>query len=189
MNRVTIVGDFNEAQGRSQLASACSADRGPDLPYRLCVGVMLLRADRRIWIGRRQPKWINDKSSYIWQMPQGGINSDEPASDAARRELREETGVTRVEILAEIPRWITYDLPDELIGIALKGRFRGQRQRWFAMRFLGDDSEISTLPQGGLKPEFDAWNWATPAEVLQLAFPFRRPTYETILREFAALLQ
>src|SRR5262245_3305441 len=123
----------------------------PDLPYRICVGVMLLNPRREIWIGRRQPRWITDKTAYVWQMPQGGLLPDEPVLDAAHRELLEETGVSTVEVIAESPRWLTYDLPPHLVGVALKGRYRGQRQRWFAMRFLGEDHEVQIEPQTGAK--------------------------------------
>ena len=113
-----------------------------------------------MWVGRRRPKWAGDGSAHIWQMPQGGISAGEGARAAALRELEEETGVASVELLAEAPGWFTYDLPEELLGIALKGRYRGQRQKWFAMRFVGDESEIDIAPRNGHKAEFDAWRWA-----------------------------
>lgn len=157
------------------------------LPYRPCVGIMLLNAEGRIWVGRRLPKWAGDKAAYIWQMPQGGIEKYEPPRLAALRELREETGVSKVEILAEHREWLTYDLPDELLGIALKGKYRGQRQRWFAMRFLGDDSEVEITPRDGHKAEFDAWRWASLEELPDLIVPFKRGIYETVTRDFAYL--
>jgi putative (di)nucleoside polyphosphate hydrolase len=164
------------------------ARRQPDLPYRICVGVMLLNPERKIWIGRRQPRWVADKSAFIWQMPQGGICPNEAIPDAAKRELLEETGVSSVETVGEIPEWLTYDLPPHLLGVALKGRYRGQRQRWLAMRYLGGQEEIQIEPRNGVKAEFDAWQWASPREVLELALPFKREVYESVLRGFAHLL-
>ena len=121
---------------------------------------MLLNAEGKVWVGRRKPKWAGDHAAHIWQMPQGGIEKFEPPRIAALRELREETGVTSVEIIGEHPDWLTYELPEALLGIALKGRYRGQRQKWFAMRFLGDDSEIDISARDGLKAEFESWRWA-----------------------------
>lgn len=157
----------------------------PDLPYRPCVGIMLLNADGKVWVGRRLPKWAGDKAAHIWQMPQGGIEKFEPPRLAALRELQEETAVTKVEILAEYPDWLTYDLPDDLLGIALKGKYRGQRQRWFAMRFLGTDDDIDISARDGRKAEFDAWRWVSIEELPDLIISFKRGIYETIVRDFA----
>jgi putative (di)nucleoside polyphosphate hydrolase len=163
-------------------------DSGPDLPYRLSVGIMLLNCSGLVWLGRRQPKWLEDRSQFIWQMPQGGIQPDEAPREAALRELREETGFDRVEVLAEYPLWLTYDLPQYLIGIALKGRFRGQRQRWFCMRFAGADRDIST-DRPGLKREFDDWRWAGTDEVLARAPVFKRGIYGQVISAFADWLE
>jgi putative (di)nucleoside polyphosphate hydrolase len=149
---------------------------------------MLLNRSGRVWLGRRQPRWLEDRSQFIWQMPQGGIQPDELPREAALRELREETGVARVEVLAECPLWLTYELPQDLIGIALKGRFRGQRQRWFCMRFAGADRDIST-DRPGVKREFDAWRWAETDEVLALAPVFKRGIYEQVISAFAHWLE
>ena len=108
------------------------------------------------------------------------------AAAAALRELEEETGVTSVKLLAEAPGWLSYDLPDELLGIALKGRYRGQRQKWFAMRFEGDDAEIDIAPRRGHKAEFDAWRWAAAAELPRLIVPFKRQVYADVVAAFAA---
>lgn len=121
-------------------------------------------------------------------MPQGGIEKYEPPRIAAFRELREETGITNVEVLAEHPDWLTFELPDDLMGVALKGRYRGQRQKWFAMRFHGDDREIDIGPKDGHKSEFEAWRWAPVASVPRLVVPFKRPLYESVTSSFAHLI-
>jgi putative (di)nucleoside polyphosphate hydrolase len=157
-----------------------------DLPYRPCVGIMLISRRGLVWVGRRRPKWAGDGFAHIWQMPQGGITAGESAADAALRELEEETGVTSVKLLAEAPGWFSYDLPDELLGIALKGRYRGQRQKWFAMRFEGDDAEIDIAPRRGHKAEFDAWRWADAAELPRLIVPFKRQVYADVVAAFGA---
>lgn len=160
----------------------------PDLPYRSGVGIMLLNKDGRVWTGRRLAKWMGDKSAHIWQMPQGGLSKGEEPIEAAYRELKEETGVTSADIIAEIPQWLTYDLPEPLVGVALKGKYRGQRQRWFAMRFWGDDSEIDIQPRVG-KAEFDRWRWREMDELPELIVPFKRPIYQTVVERFAYLAQ
>jgi putative (di)nucleoside polyphosphate hydrolase len=159
-----------------------------DLPYRPCVGIMLINRGGLVWIGRRRPKWAGDGSAYIWQMPQGGISIGEDERAAALRELEEETGVHSVEVVAEAPRWLSYDLPEELLGVALKGRYRGQRQRWFAMRFTGDEAEIDISARGGHKAEFDAWRWAPVSELPQLIVPFKRQIYQDVVATFAPLV-
>lgn len=171
-----------------QHANATETKTNESLPYRESVGIMLLNPAGRVWTGRRLPKWVGDKSAFIWQMPQGGIDKGEALRDAAYRELREETGITSAEIVAEIPQWLTYDLPEPLLGVALKGKYRGQRQRWFAMRFWGDDSEIDIQPREG-KAEFDRWRWRDMAELPDLIVSFKRPVYQTVVERFAYLAQ
>jgi putative (di)nucleoside polyphosphate hydrolase len=169
------------------LVSAQSA--ALELPYRACVGIMLINGEGLVWIGRRRPKWVGDKSGFIWQMPQGGINAGEEPQAAALRELEEETGVRSVEVLAEAPEWLSYDLPSDLMGVALKGRYRGQRQKWFAMRFTGAESEVDITARGGHKAEFEGWRWAPAGELMELIVPFKRQIYRDVAAAFAPFLR
>ena len=157
-------------------------------PYRPCVGIILVNAAGLVWIGRRLPKWSEDRSAFIWQMPQGGIDRGEEPRAAALRELEEETGVHSVEVIAENKEWLSYELPGNLMGVALKGKYRGQMQKWFVMRFLGDDTEIRIEARNGHKQEFDAWRWAHLGELPGLIVPFKRGIYEALLREFGGLV-
>ncbi len=163
----------------------------PDsLPYRPCVGIMVLNRDGLVWAGRRIAEDDSEMAgaTKLWQMPQGGIDKGEDPLPAARRELYEETGMRSVTLLAEAPRWIDYDLPREVLGIALKGKFRGQTQKWFAFRFEGDESEIAiNPPPGGHTPEFDAWEWKPMAELPDLIVPFKRRSYEEVVAAFRHL--
>ena len=145
------------------------------LPYRPCAGLMILNRDGRVFVGQRK-----DTSVEAWQMPQGGIDPGEDAETAALRELGEETGIVadRVELIAIAAKELTYDLPPELVGKVWKGRWRGQRQRWFLYRFLGDDSEIDIATE---HEEFIAWRWIEPAELPSLIVPFKKALYEEIL--------
>jgi putative (di)nucleoside polyphosphate hydrolase len=157
-----------------------------DLPYRACVGIMLLNRDNLVWLGRRCDKANDEGAGQWWQMPQGGIDEAEDPATAALRELEEETSVRSAEIIAEAPGWFHYDLPDHLIGTAWNGRYRGQKQKWFAARFLGQDSEIDLAP-GNHKPEFDAWRWAPMGELVHLIVPFKRHVYEQVIAAFGHL--
>ncbi len=148
---------------------------------------MLINGRGRVWVGRRSPKWLANKAAPIWQMPQGGINPREAPERAAVRELYEETGIRSAEIIGEIADWLTYELPENLLGVALKGRFRGQKQRWFAMRFTGLDREIDISGGKNHKREFDAWKWVDIERVPKLIVPFKRETYLTVVREFQHL--
>jgi len=157
------------------------------LPYRACVGIMLINADRLVWIGRRSARIVEDAEN--WQMPQGGIDEGEAPEAAALRELAEETGTDKAEIIAETRRWLDYDLPPALLGSALKGKYRGQRQKWYAMRFTGIDADFNIhSPPGGHEPEFEAWRWAAPDELPELIVPFKRKVYEAVIEEFAPLI-
>lgn len=164
--------------------------RFEDLPYRPCVGVMLLNRKGLAFIGRRKdgPEHIDEV--HVWQMPQGGIDEGEDAWPAALRELYEETNVRSVEKLGEIGEWLTYDIPRDIVGQAWKGRYRDQKQKWFALRFTGNDSEIDIAHPGGghHKPEFIAWRWEPVANLARLIIPFKRPVYEEVVKAFAHLV-
>lgn len=164
--------------------------RAEDLPYRPCVGIMILNRTGLVWAGRRIPAENSeyDGSAQLWQMPQGGIDAGEDALEAAYRELYEETGMKSVTLLASARDCIHYDLPPRLIGIGLKGRFRGQAQRWFAFRFTGDESEIRiNPPPGGHAAEFDTWDWKPMRELPELIVAFKRDVYLKVVAEFAHL--
>jgi putative (di)nucleoside polyphosphate hydrolase len=164
--------------------------RAEDLPYRPCVGIMVLNKQGLVWAGRRIAEGNSeyDGSPQLWQMPQGGIDPGEDPQKASLRELYEETGMQSVSLLAEASRWINYDLPEKLIGIGLKGKYRGQTQRWFAYRFEGDESEIAiNPPPGGHTAEFDAWEWKPMVALPELIVPFKRKVYEEVVAEFAHL--
>jgi putative (di)nucleoside polyphosphate hydrolase len=159
--------------------------------YRPCVGVMLINAAGLVFVGRRRNKRLREHVApgHEWQMPQGGIDEGEEPYAAALRELAEETSVTSVSLLAEAPDWFSYDLPDDIAKESWKGRYCGQTQKWFALRFTGDEREIEIEnPVGGHKPEFDAWRWAPMAELPELIIPFKRPVYESVVKEFSRLV-
>lgn len=165
--------------------------RAEDLPYRPCVGVMVLNREGLVWAGRRIPEENSeyDGSPQLWQMPQGGIDKGEEPLEAAWRELYEETGIKTASLLAEAPEWINYDLPSQLIGIGLKGKYRGQTQRWFAFRFEGSEDEIAiNPPPGGHTAEFDAWEWKNMEELPGLIVPFKRDVYLKVVAAFRHLV-
>lgn len=158
------------------------------LPFRPCVGIMLLNQTGKVWIGRRISKPHDDPDQFVWQMPQGGIDEGENPDSAAIRELEEETGITSVTILKESSDWLSYELPTALQGKALKGKYRGQKQKWFAMRFEGEEGEINIEEKPDHKAEFDLWKWEQAIELPGLIVPFKRHVYEEVIKEFRHLL-
>jgi putative (di)nucleoside polyphosphate hydrolase len=153
------------------------------LPYRPNVGAVLFNAAGLILVARRADMPNAEGAPGGWQLPQGGMDAGEDPSVAVFRELEEEVGTAKAEILAEHPEWLNYDLPPELIGKALGGKYRGQTQKWFALRFLGEDADIRLDLDP--HPEFDAWRWARLEELPGMAVPFKRAIYERLAVDFA----
>lgn len=147
-----------------------------DLPYRPCVGIMLLNSSGHAFVGRRI-----DQTVEGWQMPQGGIDEGETPAEAGLRELKEEVGTGKAVILREMDEWLYYDLPKHLLGVALHGRYRGQKQKWLAMRFTGKDSDINIKTH---EPEFAAWDWLAIETLPGLIVPFKRDTYSKVIAAF-----
>jgi len=150
-----------------------------NLPYRPCVGLMLLNRRGQVFVGKRI-----DQTVEGWQMPQGGIDEGEEPRQAAMRELKEEAGTDKAQIIGEMDDWLTYDLPPHLVGVAFHGRYRGQRQKWFALRFLGRDSDIDLHAH---EPEFADWKWVEMEGLLRLIVPFKRDTYAAVITAFRGL--
>jgi putative (di)nucleoside polyphosphate hydrolase len=159
-----------------------------EMTYRNCVAIMMFNGNGEVWLGRRVPKWDTHLPVLPWQCPQGGIDPGESPEDAAYRELLEEVGCNDVSMLSESQNWHSYDLPPEAIGVALGGKYRGQRQKWFAARFLGDESEFNLIPPPPHKQEFDAWRWVPMEEVPPLVTDFKRPIYRAVLDEFRPVI-
>ena len=149
------------------------------LPYRPCVGLMLMNAEGKIFVGMR-----NDGPKDAWQMPQGGVDKGEDPRDAALRELWEETGVTSdlVKIVAEIDGWLPYDLPHDIVPKIWKGRYRGQEQKWFLLQFTGRDDQIDIQTE---HPEFTRWKWQEPGNLIEEIVPFKREVYQQVVAAFA----
>ena len=151
------------------------------LPYRPGVGIMLINQKGQAFIAQRI-----DNPGPAWQMPQGGIDKREEPLQAAWREMREEVGTDKARYIGESKDWLSYDLPHELVPQIWKGRFRGQRQKWFAFRFLGTDRDIDIATE---HPEFSSWRWADLTELADLIVPFKRQLYKDLIAEFAPLIQ
>lgn len=149
------------------------------LPYRSGVGLMLINRDGKVFVAQRI-----DMRGDAWQMPQGGIDEGETPREAALRELHEETGTAKAEIIVESPDWIRYEIPADLVPKLWGGRYRGQEQKWFALRFTGTDADIDIATP---EPEFRAWKWATMDELPGLIVPFKRALYERLIAEFGHL--
>jgi putative (di)nucleoside polyphosphate hydrolase len=162
--------------------------RFEDLPYRPCVGLMVLNRAGLCFIGRRVGGPEHVDLTHHWQLPQGGIDAGEEPWPAALRELREETNMSSVERIGEIADWLKYDIPREIVGEAWNGKYRGQMQKWFALRFTGADSEIDVEnPAGAQQAEFTAWRWEAMRNVPGLVVPFKRAVYQRVVNEFAKL--
>jgi putative (di)nucleoside polyphosphate hydrolase len=158
----------------------CLPTSSEQLDYRPCVGILLLNEGNLVFVGRRK-----GAANVGWQAPQGGIDEGEEPRAAAIRELKEEIGTDKAEIIAESHQWYEYDVPEESRPQSWRGRFRGQRQKWFVMRFLGANEEINLQTA---KPEFSAWRWVAHQDLLGLVVPFKRHVYRQVLEEFAKLL-
>lgn len=159
-----------------------TADQIDRLPYRACVGVMLANDHGQVFVGQRL-----DNDTPAWQMPQGGIDQGEEPREAALRELWEETGILPdlVEVVAETTEWIPYDLPHDIVPRIWQGRYRGQRQKWFLMRFQGSDDQINIVTS---HPEFSEWRWLDPDDLVDHIVPFKREVYASVLAEFGPLI-
>lgn len=166
------------AENEDSTDASCMQEKAR-LRYRPCVGIMLLNRKGKVFVAQRK-----DVASQAWQMPQGGIDRGESPREAAIRELEEEVGTDRAEIIAESRHWLTYDLPPEVVPTVWNGRFRGQTQKWFVLRFLGTDDDIDLATK---KPEFSAWKWVDVSALPDLIVPFKRPIYSQLVKEFAAL--
>lgn len=157
-----------------------ASDRAAPKGYRPCAGIMLINKDNRIFVGQRI-----DTPYEAWQMPQGGIEENESIEAACARELEEEVGTTKAELIKKSRYWMTYDLPESLRKKLWGGLYRGQAQCWCAFRFLGSDDDIQLdTPE----PEFQTWQWIEPQHLVDVIVPFKRDIYETVLREFKSIL-
>jgi len=150
-------------------------------PYRPCVGIMLINDNGHIFGGQRI-----DNRAEAWQMPQGGIDAGEDVETACFREMREEIGTDKADILSIHPEWLNYDIPLPLADRLWRGSYRGQSQKWVALRYTGQDSDINIATE---EPEFFSWQWMSPADLIQLAVPFKRPVYEDIMTQFAQYIK
>jgi putative (di)nucleoside polyphosphate hydrolase len=154
-----------------------------DHGYRPAAGIMLVNREGKVWVGQRL-----DNKLEAWQMPQGGLDPGEAPRDGALRELEEETGIRRelVEIIAQAPEELTYDLPEDLIGVVWKEKWRGQRQTWFLARFLGSDADVNLETED---PEFRAWKWSEVRELPAMIVPFKKKLYEDVIAAFRPWLE
>ena len=149
------------------------------LPLRIGVGIILLNHENKVFVGKRI-----DNPKNFWQMPQGGINQNENFLQAAKRELEEETGIKSVELVKELSGWLGYDLPKNLLGKVLEGKYRGQKQKWFIMKFIGKNEDINIKTKD---PEFLDWKWIGSAKLTEIAVNFKLNVYKKIEEELASL--
>jgi len=162
-------------------------ERSVNLPYRPCVGIAVFNRDGLAWIGRRSDDNAEGEGEgHWWQMPQGGLDRAEDPYAAALRELYEETSIKSVSLIREAPGWFSYDLPADLVAVSWAGRYRGQTQKWFALRFEGADAEIDVLRPGGgkHKAEFSEWRWEKLKRLPELIVPFKRKVYREVVETF-----
>ena len=150
-----------------------------ELPLRLGAGIVLLNHENKVFVGKRI-----DNPANSWQMPQGGINQNENFLEAAKRELEEETGIKTVKLIKELDKWLTYDLPKNLLGKLWKGKYRGQKQKWFIMKFVGKNEEINIKTK---KPEFFDWKWIEPTDLTKVAVDFKVDIYKKLVEELVSL--
>jgi len=151
-----------------------------NLPLRLGVGIILLNNKNKVFVGKRI-----DNPKKFWQMPQGGINSNENTFQAAKRELEEETGITKAKLIKELNEWLIYELPKNLLGKIWKGRYRGQKQKWFVMKFEGKDQEINVNTNN---PEFLDWKWVDSSELPKIVVNFKVNIYKKLLKELSNII-
>ena len=151
-----------------------------EIPLRIGVGIALLNDSNEVFVGKRI-----DNPEDFWQMPQGGVDKNENFLDAAKRELEEETGIKNVKLIKEIEGWIIYDLPKNLLGKIWKGKYRGQKQKWFIMKFLGNKNEININTK---KPEFLSWKWIKPSKLPEVAVNFKINIYKKISEELSTFI-
>ena len=145
------------------------------LPLRTGVGVIVLNQKNEVFVAKRR-----DNPTDKWQMPQGGVNPGESLNDAMRRELLEETSITNIEVIKELDYWLEYNLPNNLLGIIWKGKYRGQKQKWFIVKFLGTENEIDIKTKN---PEFIDWKWIDPQELPKVIVDFKKELYLNLLKE------
>ena len=155
-------------------------NKNKNLPMRIGVGIVLLNNENKVFVGKRI-----DNPGVFWQMPQGGVDNNEKFSDAALRELNEETSIKSVEIIKEIENWYTYELPGYLLGKIWKGKYKGQKQKWFIMKFIGNDSEINIKTK---HPEFLDWKWIDPENLTDIAVHFKLEIYKKLKSEIKKIL-
>ena len=157
-----------------------SLNKSKNLPLRLGVGIILLNSENKVFVGKRIDNPVN-----FWQLPQGGVNKNEDLLCAANRELKEETNVESIKLIKEIDNWLTYELPKNLLGKIWKGKYRGQKQKWFIMRFIGNEKEINVKTKN---PEFKDWKWIDVNQLLNVVVSFKLDVYKSLVKELNILL-